>query len=92
MAAATVNSALTNAGYTKVADGAVSGVVQHRGGGLVRIYVGTADPTVSGTSFLLIGSQNNLPNFFSWSGLTTGDQVWAMADSSNAVVATAKSG
>jgi hypothetical protein len=88
MAASTDTDSLTTAAYTQVATDSVSGVVQHRGGSLVRIHVGSSLPDVATEDFIIIGSQGNLPTAFSWSGFTTGDDVYARADSGTALVST----
>lgn len=91
MAAATVRSALTAAGYTAISTGSASGVCQHMGGGMVRIVVAGSDPGVNATDYLRIGSIGNLPNSFTWSSLGASDNVYARADREDAVVVTAKS-
>lgn len=91
MAASTDNDALTTAAYTQIAAAAVTGITQHMGGDLVRIHVGTSLPSADTADYLLIGSVGDLPRTFTWSGFTTGDNVYARAHNGTASVSTATS-
>lgn len=88
MAASTDTDALTADAWVLLATDSVSGVVQHKGGGMVRINVGSASPTLETDEYLLIGSIGNLPSAFTWSGFTTGDDVYGRAHREDATVTT----
>ena len=79
MAASTDSDTLSSTAYTEIAADAVSGVVQVRSHGLVRIHVGTSLPSASTDDYVLIGPEGNLSPNFAWSGFTTGDNVYARA-------------
>lgn len=88
MAASTDRDNLTTSAYTEVAASSVTGVVQHMGGSLVRIHVGTALPSADTEDYLLIGAFGDLPRRFEWQGFTTGDNVYARADTGTSVTVT----
>lgn len=87
MAASTDSDALELV-YVELADGSVSGVVQHMGGDLVRIHVGGSAPSDSTDAYVLIGSAGDLFRSFSWSGFAAGDKVYGRADRTASVVTT----
>lgn len=88
MAASTDSDSLTTAAYTQLAADSVAGLVQHISGSPVRIHVGSAAPDASTTDYVLIGGNGHLPLCFSWSGFTTGDDVYGRAHEGTALVST----
>lgn len=86
MAATTTSTNLTNAAYSVLSTSIASGVIAHRGGGMVRIHCGTTLPAADSNNYLLIGSIGDLFRTFSWSGFTTGDIVYGRAHDTPATV------
>lgn len=87
MAASTDSDALTTT-YTQLATDSVAGLVQHMAGSPVRIHVGSSAPSDSTADYVLIGGNGQLPMAFSWSGFTTGDDVYGRAHEGTALVST----
>ena len=86
MAAATTATSLTSSAYSVLATSIAQGLIQHRGGGMVRIHVGSSLPAADTNNYLLIGTIGDLFRSFSWSGFTTGDIVYGRADDTAATV------
>jgi len=88
MAASTTRTALTTSAYTALATSSISGVIQHMGGSMVRIHVGSSLPAAGVDTYILIGSIGDLFRSFSWNGFTTGDIVYGRADTDTSIVTT----
>ena len=78
---------LTKGDYVSVADGSSDGIVQLQKG-LASVHVDAGAPAAIDPGIGLVPKQNES---FSWSGMTTGDEVYVRAESSDCQVVVIKS-